>query len=314
MDYTLGILAGLSFLFLAFAAVGMNSRTAAADRLRTLGGERKKGGYDTVSNIDEGDSWADRLLRVITVLGGGASRDKGKVYENVHHRLMEAGFRRPSALSIYMGSRVAIGGGLAAILIIGSWSLGMTPNVIAIGGAAMIGYLMPGIVVDNLRKKRQESITRGLSDAIDLMVVCTEAGLGLIATLERVAKEFRDNSTVISDEFLITVYETEAGRGLMDALRGLSDRNGNKELSNLINLLIQTDRFGTPMVETLRAQGEAMRIERMLRAEEQAMKAPVKMMFPAMLIFAAVLIILGGPAVILLLATLTAGPTSSPGL
>jgi tight adherence protein C len=132
------------------------------------------------------------------------------------------------------------------------------------------------------------------------MVVCVEAGLGLGATFKRVAVEFKNTSPIIAREFESTILETQAGRGLMDALRGLADRTGVQELRLLISLVIQTDRFGTPMVETLRAQGDAIRLERMQRAEEMAQKAPVKMTFPAGLIFLAVLMILGGPAMIML--------------
>ncbi len=298
----LGLSAALAMLFMGFAIFGMRSGDAAEKRLSNLSGKSEtvsSGAHRSVSRFDEGDSWQERLIRFITLLATktGSADPENKVYDTVTKRLTEAGFRRASALSVYMGSRIALSGGLAMLVILVSLSMRSNPPVLVIGIAAAIGYIVPGMVVDNLRTKRQEEISRGLSDAIDLMVVCVEAGLGLGATLSRVADDFQANNKVIADEFQATVSETRAGRGMMDSLRGMAARNGNKELNLLVSLLVQTDRFGTPLVDTLRAQGAAMRIERMLRAEESAQRAPIKMMMPAGLIFFSILLILGAPAV-----------------
>jgi tight adherence protein C len=299
----LGISVSLTVIFFVYAVLSSRSKETAEKRLLSMSGrsgESARGPVRSVSNFDEGDTWQERLIRFATRLASRrtSSRRQEKVYETVSKRLAEAGFRRPSALSAYMGSRIALSGGLAGLVILTSLTLRMPPPIVLIFIAAAIGYVFPGLFVDNIRKKRQEEISRGLSDAIDLMVVCIEAGLGLGATLKRVADEFEDNNRVIAEEFQATVAETRAGRGLMDALHGLSTRNGNKELNLLVSLLVQTDRFGTPMVDALRTQGDAMRIDRMTRAEAAAQTAPVKMMVPSSLILFAVLLILGAPAVI----------------
>jgi tight adherence protein C len=299
--WILGLAAALSFLFFGIAVLGPLTLGRAEKRLKSL--EEKPLEASSTGAIRElGDrkSLADRFSKLLGPLGRLAERKEGRVYESVRKRLIEAGFRQPTALSVYMGSRVVASGGLAVLVIILSWSLARIPPVALIGIAAAVGYVLPGIIVDRLRSRRQAQIQRGLPDVIDLMVVCVEAGLGLGATFKRVAVEFKNTSPIIAREFESTILETQAGRGLMDALRGLADRTGVQELRLLISLVIQTDRFGTPMVETLRAQGDAIRLERMQRAEEMAQKAPVKMTFPAGLIFLAVLMILGGPAMIML--------------
>lgn len=299
--WILGAAAALSFLFFGIAVLGPLTRGRAEKRLKSLG-EQPPGGGSTgaIPELSDRKSLAERLTKLMGPLGTLGERKEGKVYESVRRRLIEAGFRQPTALSIYMASRLFASGGLAVLVIIVSWSVARIPPVALIGIAAAIGYVLPGLVVDRLRTRRQAQIQRGLPDAIDLMVVCVEAGLGLGATFKRVAVEFKATSPIIAREFESTISETQAGRGLMDALRGLADRTGVQELRLLISLVIQTDRFGTPMVETLRAQGDAIRFERMQRAEEMAQKAPVKMTFPAGLIFLAVLMILGGPAMIML--------------
>jgi len=219
----------------------------------------------------------------------------------VRQRLSEAGYRRRSAVSIYNGSRMALGGILPVILILGFVSTRNTPPILFIAMMALLGYLVPGMVVDRVRAKRLEDIRRGLSNAIDLMVVCVQAGLGLGTTFGRVATEFADQSPVLSAEFMAAAAETQAGRSLVDSLRSLSERCGSEELNLLTSLLIQSDRFGTPVVTPLQIQAEAMRTNQMLNAEEQAQKAPVKMMMPAGLIFFSIILVLGGPASILLL-------------
>jgi len=299
--WILGLGAALTFLFFGIAVFGPLRLGAAQKRLRSLG-EKSAEASSTgaIREVDDRKSLAERLSQLVRPLGILAERREGTVYESVRRRLIEAGFRQPAALSVYMGSRVATSGGLAVLVILLSWSLGRIPSVALIGIAAAVGYVLPGVVVDRLRSRRQAEIQRSLPDAIDLMVVCVEAGLGLAATFKRVAIEFKNSSPVIAREFHSTILETQAGRGLMDALRGLAERTGVQELRLLISLVIQTDRFGTPMVETLRAQGDAIRFERMQRAEQVAQKAPVKMTFPAGLIFLAVLMILGGPAMIML--------------
>ncbi|MBW2232217.1 MAG: type II secretion system F family protein [Deltaproteobacteria bacterium] len=300
----LAICIGLMTLFLSLAFFANPGKTVAEKRLRRFATNEQNAtagaGEEVTLLDDEGSARAilGRLLSRFAVTGGSETSGESRVYGTVRQRLVEAGFRRPSALAVYMGSRVVLGAALALLVILGSWSMGRTPPILIIGITSAVGYVLPGVIVDRLRAKRQASIQRGLADSIDMMVVCVEAGLGLAATMSRVAKEFQDNEPIISGEFMVTVAETQAGRSLMDALRSMAKRTGNQDLNALVALLVQTERFGTPLVDTLRTQADSMRFERMQRAEESAQKAPVKMMLPAALIFLAVVLILAGPAAI----------------
>jgi tight adherence protein C len=127
------------------------------------------------------------------------------------------------------------------------------------------------------------------------MVVCVEAGLGINASLKRVAEDFRTTHPILSAEFELANFETRAGKSTTDALRALGDRTGVQEVSSLVAMLIQTERFGTGLADTLRVHADGMRLRRLQSAEEQANKAPLKMLFPTVLIFVAMLIIIVGP-------------------
>jgi tight adherence protein C len=303
----LAILAFLTVIMMAYAIFKLLPGDATEKRLKALNTEQSSDAPAPVEEHsrdldDESDLAGKRLLKFISSIGGfGDGSQDGSVYGTVRRRLSEAGFRRRSAVSIYNGSRMALGGLMPVILIIGFVSTRNTPPILFIAAAALLGYLLPGIIVDKVRTNRLTDIRNGLSNAIDLMVVCTQAGLGLSTTFARVGKEFADQSPILSAEFQAAAAETQAGRSLVDSLRSLSQRCGSEELNLLTSLLIQSDRFGTPVVTPLQIQAEAMRASQMLNAEEQAQKAPVKMMLPAGLIFLAIILILGGPASLLLL-------------
>jgi tight adherence protein C len=134
------------------------------------------------------------------------------------------------------------------------------------------------------------------------MVVCVEAGLGINASLARVAREFTRTNPVLSAEFELVTLEIRAGKSSTDALRSLSERTGVSEVASLVAMLVQTERFGTSVADTLRVHAESLRVQRLLRAEEQAAKAPLKMMFPTLIIFIATLVVTIGPGMLTMFA------------
>jgi tight adherence protein C len=215
----------------------------------------------------------------------------------VRQRLVEAGLRRSSALTVYMGSRVALAFGLpvVALLLSPAWELKQFQLVLLLCGSAGVGLVAPSYWLDHMRTRRQREIVLGLPDALDLMVVCVEAGLGVNASLARVAKEFLRSNPVLSAEFELVTLEARAGKSSTQALRSLAERTGVSEVNSLVAMLVQTERFGTSVADTLRIFADGMRVQRMLRAEEQAGKAPIKMLFPTLIIFAATLIVTLGP-------------------
>ena len=166
-------------------------------------------------------------------------------------------------------------------------------------GVGVIGWIFPAFYVGRRVKERQKEIQRALPDALDMLVVCVEAGLGLNQALVRVAEEIDRVSPVLSEQLVMVNLEIRAGTGRDEALRRLADRTGVPEISSLVAMLIQTDRFGTSVAQTLRVQAEPLRTKRRQRAEEAAAKTAIKLVFPLVLfIFPALFVVILGPAMI----------------
>ena len=237
------------------------------------------------------------LVKILTPFAGrGDSESTGRV----KRRLVEAGYRSDSAVVIYMGSRLALAVLLPFLLLLASpaWNLPEMKLVVLLCCSAGVGLVGPSHWLDRARKKRQMEIILGLPDALDMMVVCVEAGLGINASLARVAREFHRTNPVLSTEFELVTLEIRAGKSSTDALRALSERTGVSEVASLVAMLVQTERFGTSVADTLRVHADSLRVARLMRAEEQAGKAPLKMMFPTLIIFIATLIVTIGPGLI----------------
>jgi tight adherence protein C len=229
------------------------------------------------------------------------ARATGKVENGaVRARLIHAGYRRDSALTIYQGSRVLLALTLPFVMLFLSSGFDITQiQLIALlCGSAAIGMVAPSFWLDRVRDSRQLDVLLGLPDALDLMVVCVEAGLGINASLARVSSEFQRTNRTLSNEFELVNLEARAGKSTTEALRSLAERTGVAEVSSLVAMLVQTERFGTSLADTLRVHAESMRVHRMLRAEEQAGKAPLKMLFPTLIIFIATMIVTIGPGML----------------
>ena len=211
-------------------------------------------------------------------------------------RLVQAGFRRDEAITIFFGIRVLFA---VAFFLVLSNPILMRPNtMLAVGGLAL-GYMLPGMVLARLAKRRAHKIRLSLADALDLLVVSVEAGLGLDQALTRVGSELAFAHPDLSDELKLINLELRAGKARAEALRNLADRTGVDDLSSLVTMLIQTDKFGTSVAQSLRVYSETLRTKRRQRAEEAAAKTGVKMVFPLVLcIFPSIWIVTIGPAAI----------------
>jgi tight adherence protein C len=165
--------------------------------------------------------------------------------------------------------------------------------------SAAAGFYLPDLYVHRKTLARKRQIFEGFPDALDLMVVCVEAGMGLDAAIKRVGDEIALKNKVLSDEFRIMSLELRAGKARAEALRNLASRTDLEDVSSLVTLLIQTDRFGTRVGQALRVHSDAMRTKRYQRAEEMAAKMPIKMVFPLIFfIFPSLFVTIIGPAVI----------------
>ncbi len=217
----------------------------------------------------------------------------------VRLKLLNAGFRNENAVAVLFGIKLILMLlGLAIAFPIVALKLGLTRNALTItavcGG---IGFYLPGLVVDSRKKKRFEAIFLGLPDALDLMVVCVEAGLGLDAAMRRVTTELATSCPVLCEEFAISNFQLQMGRPRKDVLRDLGLRTGVDDMRSLAAVIIQAEKFGSSIGSALRVQSDAMRLRRRQYAEERAAKTAVKIMIPLILfIFPGVFVVLVGPA------------------
>jgi tight adherence protein C len=200
----------------------------------------------------------------------------------MQRRLIRAGIRKEGALKILYGSKVALAVALplltAASVVGANWDSGNKFATIIMAGA--VGFFGPNEYVRRLAARRQKEIARGLPNALDLLVVCVESGLGLDQAILQVSKELDHAHPEISEEFGFVTLELKAGKRRTEALRNLGERTGVDDLKKLVAVLIQADRFGTGVAQSLRAHADFMRIQARQVAEEKAAKLGVKLIFP----------------------------------
>jgi tight adherence protein C len=197
-------------------------------------------------------------------------------------RLTRAGFRHPSAARYFRGVQAVLAVLLTAAAALAGWDLYLPPERVWMlaGCAGVLGYIAPGRYLIIRIGRRKKAIERGLPNALDLMVVCVESGLGLDQTVVQVAHELRLAFPGIADEFTVVNLELRAGKRRAEALHDLGDRTGVEDLKKLVAVLIQADRFGTGVAQSLRGHADYMRAMARQRAEERAAKIAVKLVFP----------------------------------
>jgi tight adherence protein C len=216
-------------------------------------------------------------------------------------QLIQAGFRRPGSYQVYFWVRAVLPASLFLLAVSFGKSMGMANQKIFFLGALglLFGFLFPIAFVRWKMRKRQEEITDYLPDALDLLVVCVEAGLGLNASFVKISEEFALSSPTLSDEFDIVNREMIAGKPRIEALRSLSDRTGVEEVKSLVAMLIQTEKLGTSLAQSLRVHSDSLRTKRRQRAEEAAAKTTIKLVFPLVfLLFPALFVVILGPGMI----------------
>ena len=250
---------------------------------------------------------SSRIKEVLEWLGTSFA-NSGARGTTTRQFLTWAGYRERSAPAIYWGARIASPVVLAAamsliVLVSGG---GAFRTGLAVLWAAAVGWIAPAFHVGGRVRRRQKDIQRALPDALDLMVVCVEAGLALNQAMVRVSEEIRHVSHLMSDELALVNLEIRAAVPRDEALRNLAERTGVADLRSLTAMLIQTDRFGTSVAHALRVHSDTMRTKRRQRAEEAAAKTTIKLVFPlATCIFPALFVVILGPALVMIYRTLS---------
>jgi tight adherence protein C len=248
------------------------------------------------------EKW-ESLLREL----GERVSGEGETVPDLRRRMTQAGFPNPGAASIFTGVRITLPlllGGLGLLLL----PSGGAVALIGVTWMAVMGWIGPSFWLDRRVKKRQKEIQRALADAVDMMVTCVEAGLGMNQAILRVSSEIRHVSTELSKELAMVNFEIRAGRPREEALRNLGERTGVDDMRELTTMLVQTDRFGTSVAQALRVHSDTLRTKRRQRAEEEAAKTTVKILFPLLFcIFPGLFVVIIGPGGIRIYETLLGG-------
>jgi tight adherence protein C len=302
-------------LFLVVFSVYLISKKW-AERRRIVEKIEKDGAADFQGNstgdAEPAGAFKQSFVDLTTRLGQ-YSAPKGE--EELTHRkkkLIVAGYRKANAPIIFYGLKVLLAIVLPSAIFIALMFLAIPiPKIkllVLLLTLALAGFYAPDAWVRLAIARRQEQITDGFPDALDMMVVCVEAGMGLDQAIKRVADEMKLNYRIISEEFGLMNLELRAGRSRQDAMRNLAARTDVEDVKSLVTLLIQTDKFGTSIAQALRVHSDSMRTKRRQRAEERAMKLPVKLLFPLILfIFPALFVAVIGPGAIQIYRSLIKG-------
>jgi tight adherence protein C len=234
-----------------------------------------------------GKAVVDTLKR----LGSMAPRSVKEIGK-LQQRLIIAGFRNREAIVVFFGVRIGVA--LTAFAVVATQT-----NLLVALSVALVGYVVPGMVLAKLAKRRQHRIRLGLPDALDLLVVSVEAGLGLDAAIQRVGHELAFAHPDLCSELRLINLEMRAGTARAEALHNLAERTAVDDVQSLVAMLVQTDKFGTSVSQSLRVHSETVRTKRRQRAEEAAAKTGVKLVFPLVFcIFPSIWVVTIGPAAI----------------
>ncbi|MEJ5330428.1 MAG: type II secretion system F family protein [Desulfobaccales bacterium] len=230
----------------------------------------------------------------------GLKRGSAQVKE-VKKTLQRAGIHGEKALSIFLGLKLGLSVALPVMVLPFLHRAGVIKGLLLplFFLLAAAGYFLPNLILNRMVDARQKKIRDSLPDALDLLVVCVEAGQALNAALKRVADDLKISSPPLSQELTLVNLEIAAGLEREQALRNLAERTGVEEVASLCSMLIQSDRFGTSMAQALKVQSDTLRTTRRQKLEELAAKTPVKLVFPLLLfIFPALMVVIIGPAAI----------------
>jgi tight adherence protein C len=261
----------------------------------------QRGDVKSLEEIELSQPFGERvIIPVIRRIGEFSSRfTPQKAIQDTARRLELAGNPWPIDAATFLAVRFLLAlvmGGFLAVVIFISPASSPTDNFMYIGGATFAGFFLPHLLLTSRITRRQTEIRKAMPDALDLLTVCVEAGLGFDAAMSKVSEKWENE---LSLAFARTIREVQLGKVRREALKSMADRLGIPEMTSFVAAIIQSEQLGVSMAKVLRIQSDQMRMKRRQRAEEEAHKAPVKMLIPmALLIFPSIMIIILTPAAI----------------
>ncbi len=299
-----------SFLALFLMSVGIIHYVRQITNRREIVNKIKSGGESSgvLYGPSSSDATSEQTVgkyfgKILRSLGNWIAPAKSADYSKTRVRFLKAGIRQENVAALFWGAKILLAVCLPLIFLmirltflkLTSTPMTLTLEVIV----GLIAYYLPDILLQIRIEGRREQIQKALPDALDLLVVCVEAGMGMDAAINRVAREIQLTGPELAEEFGLLNLELRAGKARQDALRNLGVRTDIVAINSLVTLLIQTDKFGTSVASALRVFSESFRSQRFQKAEEMAAKLPVKLIFPLIFfIFPALFVIIAGPAAI----------------
>lgn len=272
---------------------------ALRQRLSQLVNPESKGEKSLIA----GSEWQARVIKAVGPMAKLSTPKVGWDESSLRVRFMQAGLREAAWPAIYFAAKTVLALLWPGLFVlyqgVSAMQMTVTNTVLVLVFLAALGYYLPNVLLANLIKHRQREIEDALPDALDMMLVCVEAGLGLDAAMNRAAGEIGLRSQAMADELNLVALELRMGVKREQALRNMALRTGVDDVASFVAMLVQADRFGTNVADALRIEAETMRTHRRLRAEERAAKIPLKLLFPLIFfIFPSLMLVLLGPAVI----------------
>jgi tight adherence protein C len=294
--FCIGISAAFLFLFaLEMAPKRSQAITQRLDDIQAAGGTSR-----SILQRRRRAEQTEKLKSVVQAFGESIQERSGTP-SALRLRLIQAGYPSAAAVPLFLGTRILLPAalGIGSLLLFPILGVSAIKAILGVVYFTGLGYVLPTLVVGMRVKRRQKEMQRALPDALDMLVVSVEAGLGLNQALVRVADEIFRLSPVLSEQMTLVNLEIRAGTAREEALRNLADRTGLADIASLTGMLIQTDRFGTSVAQALRIHADTMRTKRRQRAEEAAAKTTIKLIFPLVFcIFPALFVVILGPAMI----------------
>lgn len=270
----------------SFGAAAVTPTSMLGARLRALGGQKER--------AEERPALRERFEQALDPIGKAIPLSPADV-SRTRAWLIQAGLRDASHVNYYFGARLLFAFlGFAAVVLLSGFD-----NPFLLAGIPGLGFFLPRFFLKRMITARQQRIRLALPDALDLIVICVEAGLALDQAMLRVGQDLHHAHPDLSDELHLVNLEMRAGKPRAEALRNLVDRTGVDDIRSLVGTLIQTDRFGTSVAQALRVHSDSLRTERRQRAEEQAAKTTIKMVPPLVLfVLPSIIFVTIGPAII----------------
>ncbi|HSL28449.1 MAG TPA: type II secretion system F family protein [Anaerolineales bacterium] len=304
----LGAIVLMGALAVVVVSLRRNARGEEDDPLQSRLAEFiQRGDVATLEEIELSQPFSQRVIvPLINRIGEFSARfTPQKAIQNTERKMELAGNPWPISAATFLAIRFILAvvfGGLAMWLFLGSTTWTTTDKAMLIGGALIGGFFLPQIMLSTRITRRQKEIRNAMPDALDLLTICVEAGLGFDAAMSKVAEKWE---TELSVAFARVIREVQLGKVRREALKDMADRLGIPELTSFVAAIIQSEQLGVSLAKVLRIQSDQMRLKRRQRAEEEAHKAPIKMIIPlALLVFPSIMIIILTPAAIQIMSSL----------